>query len=230
MGLDWNPIGRPKPGHEKEFDELFKLLGDNPVRVGIVEKIRRKLRGFDRDKVSDRWFEIQISPFETLNAPRVGSDPKADEWARQKYQMLPDDEKAEKSEEQCLEEVKGYYVLELVPTCDGIPFYSNGGMGYVELFSFRAQFLVKDCAEVIGPDLLAGAYESCLAPGLASLGASLMEKAVAYAAQNDVSHVADVWRSEFDDKTPESNAHILFSAAKWCNFWSSRGHGLEADW
>lgn len=229
MGLDWNPLGRPKPGHEKEFAELFKWLGDNPANVGLIEKLRRKLRGIDREKVSDRWFEIQITPFETLNAPRVGFDPNADEWARQKYLTLPDDEKEGKSEEQSLEDVKGYYVLQLVPTCDGIPAYSNGGMGYVELFSFRGQFLVNDCAEVIG-DLLEKTYESCLAPGLASLGSSLMEKAVEYAAQHNVSHVADVRLSEFELQTPESNAHILFSAAKWCNFWSSRGHGLEAYW
>jgi hypothetical protein len=30
MGLDWNPIGKPKPGHEAEYEKLFNLLNNNP--------------------------------------------------------------------------------------------------------------------------------------------------------------------------------------------------------
>jgi hypothetical protein len=228
MGLDWNPLGRPRPGHEEEFAGLFRTLFANPVNVGLLEKLLRRLRGFDREKLSARWFEIQISPYEALDAPRVGSDPPADEWARQYYRNMPGEKKAEKTEAEFLKEMSGYYVLQLVPACDGIPMYSNGGMGYVERFSFRGQFLVNDCKDIIGSGLVEQAFQTCLAPGLASLGAALMEKAVEYAARNNVSHVADVRQPDFEEGSPEGNAHIVFSAAKWCNFWSSRGHGLEA--
>lgn len=229
MGLDWNPIGKAKRGHEEEFERLFHVLGDNPVNAGFIERLLRRLRGFDRDKTSARWFEIQVTPYETLGAPRVGRDAAADEWARTLYRNLPAEKKTQQ-EQQFLDELNGYYVLQLVPDCDGIPMYSNGGMGYVELFSFRAQFVALDCKDIVGGALLERLYRSCLAPGLASLGATLMEKAVEYAAKNNVSHVAELRRGSFEDKSAESNAHILFSAAKWCNFWSSRGHGLEAYW
>jgi hypothetical protein len=228
MGLDWNPMGRPRPGHEEEFARLFKALVEHPADAGFIEQALRRLRGFDRDKVSARWFEIQVSPYEALAAPRVGLDPAADAWARQQYQQLPDEKRSAKSESEFLKEMAGYYVLQLVPPCDGIPMYSNGGLGYVELFSFRAQFLTIDCKDIIGENLLEQAYRTCLAPGLAALGAALMAKAVEYAAMNKVSHVADVPRPEYEEGKPESNAHILFSAARWCNFWSSRGHGMEA--
>ena len=26
MGLDWQPLGKPKPGHEAEFDKLYKKI------------------------------------------------------------------------------------------------------------------------------------------------------------------------------------------------------------
>jgi hypothetical protein len=49
-----------------------------------------------------------------------------------------------------------------VPPCDGLPRYTNGSPGgYVERYSFRAQFL-QDCEEELGDDLLATAYESKL--------------------------------------------------------------------
>lgn len=47
----------------------------------------------------------------------------------------------DKTEAQFLEELKGHYVVALAPPCDGVPFYSNGSMGYVEALSFRAQFI-----------------------------------------------------------------------------------------
>ena len=41
-----------------------------------------------------------------------------------------------------VESLEGMYVVPLVAPCDGVPRYSNGTVaGYVEPFSFRAQFL-----------------------------------------------------------------------------------------
>jgi hypothetical protein len=225
MGLDWNPIGKPKPGHEVEFEKLFNLLSDNPMAGSWLEKFKQLFQRIDRDAVTKRWFEIQISPFVTVQAPQVGVDPRADEWARARYkENAPKD----KTEAQFLDELKDYYAVALAPPCDGIPYYSNGSVGYVELYSFRAQFITIDCKDIVGKALLEKCYQSCLASGLAALGAELRACASQYALKHGVSHVEAMRELDAQEGTPESNAHILFAAAKWCEYWSSRGHGLEA--
>lgn len=226
MGLDWNPIGKPKPGFELEFERVFKLMGSLPVNVGWFERLRRRLKGVDRDAIARRWREIQITPYETLQAPQVGVSGAADDWALQRYAEMPE---PKPTKDAFLEELQGYYVLDLVPPCDGIPLYSNAGMGYVEKFSFRAQFL-HHCEHIVGAQTLEKCYVSCLAPGLQALGHELRAWAVSFAAREGVSHVEHAEHADFEDKSAQSNAHILFSAARWCEFWSSRGHGLEAYW
>lgn len=225
MGLDWNPIGKPKPGHEEEFENLFRLLGDKPVSGSLFDRFKQLFHRFDRDAATKRWFEIQVSPFVTIQAPQVGFDPGADEWARARHRENP---QAVKTEAQFLEELQGYYVVALAPPCDGIPFYSNGPAGYVELYSFRAQFITNDCKDIIGDELLERCYTSCLAPGLVSLGAELRACANDYASKHGVSQVETVRELDAPEDSPESRAHILFAAARWCEYWSSRGHGLEA--
>ncbi|GAA1814510.1 hypothetical protein GCM10009682_39480 [Luedemannella flava] len=125
MGLDWNPGNKAAPGCEAEFADLFRRLTDP-----------------DGDAADDgdvqRFFAISVSAFETLNAPVVGRDPEADAWARQLRRELGRDE----SEEEFLAGMAGFAVLPLVAPCDGLPRYTNGSPGgYVEQYSFRAQFL-----------------------------------------------------------------------------------------
>lgn len=226
MGLDWNPIGKPKPGHEEEFERLFYLLRDGPVANGWFDKIKQLLRPMDRDAVTRRWFETQVSPLVTIQAPQVGHDPRADEWAKDRYKETPP---KDKTEAEFLEELNGYYVVALAPASDGIPYYSNGAAGYVEPYSFRAQFITDYCSDIVGDKLLEKCYRSCLAPGLASLGAELRACAETFASKHGISGIETVRELEADEDSLESKAHILFSAAKWCEYWSSRGHGLEAD-
>ena len=225
MGLDWNPIGKPKPGHEEEFETLFRLLNGNRMTGSFLERFKQLFHRFDREAATKRWFEIQISPFVTVRAPQVGLDPQADEWARARYREGP---KKDKTEAQFLEELKGYYVVALAPPCDGIPYYSNGAAGYVEPYSFRAQFITNDCKDIIGSELLERCYHSCLAPGLAGLGTELRSRARDYAFKHGISHVEAIRELDAPEGSPESKAHILIAAAKWCEYWSSRGHGLEA--
>lgn len=225
MGLDWNPIGKPLPGHEAEFDRLLHLLRDGKVEEPWSAKLRRAVFGFDREAATERWFAIQDSPFLTVHAPQVGRDPAADEWARARYrEQAP----ADRSEAQFLDALGGYHVVELAPPCDGIPWYSNGAAGYIERYSFRAQFIVAECGDVIAPALLEQCYESCAAPGLAALGAALRACAADHAAKHDVAVVESRRELEAAEGSPELKAHILFSAARWCEWWSSRGHGMEA--
>ena len=226
MGLDWNPLPKPKPGFEQESERLFELLGELPAKVGWFEKLRRRRKGIDRDALDRRWNEIQITPYETLQAPQVGISDAATEWALLRFAEIKDQKP---TKDEFLQEMNGYYVLDLVPKCDGIPWYSNGGMGYVEKFSFRAQFL-SSCEHIIGRDTLEKCYISCLAPGLNALGQELRTWAVSYSVREGVAQVEHIEKPDFELETAESNAHILFSAARWCEYWSSRGHGLEAYW
>ena len=74
MGLDWQPLGRPKPGHEAEFNRLFDKLMDG---VRAATRARERMRA------------IEVSPFETLGAPRIGFDEQADRWAEEQYRQRP---------------------------------------------------------------------------------------------------------------------------------------------
>jgi len=226
VGLDWNPIGKPRPGHEDEFARLFKQLGDLSVNVGWVERLRRRLVGIDRAALHRRWNEIQVTPYETVGAPRVGESAEADAWALSEYANREDQRL---SQNEFMRQLAGYYVLALVPECDGLPYYSNSPIGYVERFSFRAQCL-RDCEDVIGTSTLEKCYVSCLAPGLEALGNELRAWATSFAKWNSLQHMEFIREAQFEEKSAESKAHILFSAARWCEFWSSRGHGLEAYW
>lgn len=225
MGLDWNPLGKPRIGYEHEFEELFHVISGKPLQGGFMEKLKRIVRPVNVEAARERWFQIQISPFETVGALQVGRDPTANAWATAHYEKKPPEDK---SLDEFLESLNGYYVVALAPPCDGIPFYSNGPAGYVELFSFRAQFLTNDCQDFLGKKLVEQCYESCGTSSLAALGKELYRKASEYALLHDVSQVEHIYELEAEDGTPEAKAHIAFSAAKWCAYWSSRGHGLEA--
>ena len=225
MGLDWNPLGKPKPGFEDEFASIFQELGESS-NWSWFEKRRRRKEGRDREGLHKRWDEIQITPHETVGAPQVGSSAEADAWARKFYDEM---EPPRPSESEFWHEMQGHYVLALAPPCDGFPFYSNWTMGYVERFSFRAQFLTL-CEDIIPEASLGKCYESCLAPAFAVLAQELRDCTTSYAQANNLQHIEFVADVDSDEKSSESKAHILYSAVRWCEYWSSRGHALEADW
>lgn len=226
MGLDWNPLGRPKPGAEEEFASLFKQLGEISVNAGFFEKWRRRRRGIDRETLLARFNEIQITPYETVGAPRVGASAEADAWTRKRYEEM---DSPKPSESEFWREMDGYYVLALAPPSDGLPHYSNWPAGYCERFSFRAEFL-RDCEDILSEETFAKCYVSCLAPELATLARELRACVTSYARSNNLEHIEQESEGNFEPESPESKAHILYCAARWCEFWSSRGHGLEADW
>lgn len=209
MGLDWNPGNRPRPGHESEFFRLFDRL-----RSG--SKCRR-------EAAERRLSEISISAFETLQTPQVGSDPYADAWALQVYE----EQEPKATREEWLRQLEGFFVLDLVPECDGIPRYSNGSPGgYVESFSFRAEFL-KGTAEIIGEDLLDLAWKSMTPDEMRTCGEQLLAKAKQFADANGI----DLENLDTDNiDSIDAKLDIVVSAARWCLFWSERGHTLEAYW
>ncbi len=208
MGLDWLPGNKPQKGHEKEFENIFHLVTlNNPS---------------NKEELIKRFFQISISPYETLSAPQVGIAPEATEWAINKYKNL----KAEKPLAQWLEEMKGYYVLELLPPCDGFPRYSNSPLGYVDRYSFRGDYL-KDCEHIIGGTLIEEAIVSKLAKDFLQYGKKLQQAAEKYAKMQNIKIVPP---ADDDVDSDIAKLDILISATKWCTFWAERGHILQVDW
>jgi hypothetical protein len=206
MGLDWNPLGRSRAGHEEEFTRLFAELDGGTVS--------------DDDPRLERFREISEAPFETLGAPRVGSDPAADEWLRANLREGADFDEAKSA-------MSGYYVLDLLPESDGFPVYSNYPMYEgIDRYSFRAKFL-DDVADLLGDELMERAYTRMLAHELRAYGDALFDKAAAYARAHGVEHVERERDIEDELGTPARRAHILYSAAKWCRYWAERNHGLD---
>ena len=143
MALDWLPGNKPNKHHEEEFFRLF-------------DAYRSRTPGHLEDDELERYQEISVSAYRTLEAPQVGIDSQATEWIIELYHH----QRSDLTVDEWLREYHGFYVIPLVPPCDGVPLYSNGSPGgYVEPFSFRAQLL--DSAEhIIGTALLEEAWNS----------------------------------------------------------------------
>lgn len=121
-------------------------------------------------------------------------------------------------EDEFLAGLAGFAVLALVPPCDGLPRYTNGSPGgYVEEYSFRAQFL-HDCADELGEDLLAAAYESKLPEDLMGYGRQLIARTERLAREHGLDRVNPAGSGHH---LPEvaSVAHkvdVMHSAGRWC--------------
>jgi hypothetical protein len=215
MGLDWDPLAKPKPGHEAEFEQLFEELI-------LLESNKRSLE--------DRFVEITISSYATLQPPRIGFDGAADQWIASRYpgrslkQPLL-------TREKFVKQFHGMYVLELLPPSDGLPVYSNGGFGgHVDVHSFRGDIL-KVCQDVLEDDMIEASWGHYLARDLMDYGKRLQDRVAVFAEKNNLLDI--IGRREPPDEEdlehPAMQAHIVSSAAKWCLFWSERGHGMRAD-
>lgn len=213
MGLDLNPLGKPLPGHEDEFNRLYQELGSAPDT--------------ERQRRLDRWFEIQISPYETLGTPRIGIDKEATDFVLEHFRKQED---PDETEEEHINRFYGQYLPQLLKDCDGIPVYSNSAINAAPIYSFRGQFIVDDCADIVGQGIIDRIHTSGLDEKLTQLGYDLYEVAKHYATSQNVEFTEHIRVSDAEDKTPELNAHILFSASKWCSYWGTRGHGFEADY
>lgn len=220
MGLDWVPMNKPKPGKESEFEEI------------LCELIYREPPNFfpkEPDKISNseellrRFRDNSITAYETLNAPKIGSDESADKWAKDNFNLLNKDKLPL---ETFLESMKDYFVLDLVPACDGLPVYVSP---VLDKYAFRAKCL-DDCEKILGKKLHLQAWGSMFAKEALEYGKQIMKIAENYAKKNNCMHLKEQRiPPEKEERTPESNAHILFSAAKWLIFWAERNHGYEVD-
>ena len=224
MGLDWIPLNKAKPGKEKEFEERFLILtGKKEIELSLIDK----LTGRKEEKMkslSEAFLADAILPYDTLNPPRVGYDDKANIWAKTKFE-----DRLDKSLTlaEFMKEMNGYYALDLLPRHDGFPPYISW---QYEKHIFRAQFLINDCKDLLGADLLAEAYQSQLSKDTVNFGQRLMKLADNYAIENRLQHLKHQRElPDTEDDSPERKVHIIFSAAKWLLWWGERGHGYQAE-
>jgi hypothetical protein len=230
MGLDWNPIGRPKPGFEAEFSalerELDSLGHPSQPKPSFLKSLASAFSGRnDEDRKSaivDRMAEIILPVYEILGAPRVGSDPQADAWMI--AHVRKDDPTA--SPAAILAEHAGYHVLDLLPANPGFPVYSSWGYEGVDRYTFRAKFL-DPLEPVLGKELIAAGYEIMTPRRLEAHGEELLRKATEWA--DRIGRPGLLTRRDPPDdlESEEGGCHITASAAQWCLYWACRGHGME---
>ncbi len=222
MGLDWRPLGKPKPGFEEKFIHLYHLIqGTGKKELSFLDKLQGK-KNPSKDELLQDWFEIQIPSYETIKAPKVGRDKVADDWLKVEY------DKTDKSIsfQQYSQLHNGYYVIELAEETDGVPMYMTIGQ---DRNVFRAQFL-DDCKELIGEALYDEAWKTKLSEETLKYGEQLLTIADKVASDNNLLYLKEQRiPSESDEDNLESKIHILYSASKWLTFYGKNGHGYEAD-
>lgn len=219
MGLDWRPMGKPKPGTEARYHQLYRMLTKaEPIPVNPATN-----QPYDKDTLKEEWFSLQIPSYETIRAPRVGRDPEALEWLKSEYE----EHKPDMSLEEFIKEYEGFYVILLAPETDGVPMYVS--MGQDENV-FRGKF-IDFCEDIIGKELYDSAFETKTAEEALAYGQRLMAIADDFATKNNLLFLKDQYLvPDVEIGTVPSQAHILYSAAKWFIFYGKNGHGVEADW
>jgi hypothetical protein len=213
---------------EAEFERLLTELdsGMSARAEGLLSRVLGPRQLSEREKGArlERFHAISEAPHESLGAPRVGFDAAADEWllARLKLNGKLGDL------EQARQQMHGYHVLDLLPPCDGFPMYTNyPEYEGLDRYSFRAQFL-SDVEEIIGSDLHEQAWHRKPARDLLVYADALEGRFRPWAEGTGVlrmEHATDP--PPYGEEDPASQAHVLFSAIRWCRFWGQRGHGLE---
>ncbi|MEP1490313.1 MAG: hypothetical protein ABJK28_17975 [Algibacter sp.] len=222
MGLDMRPMGKPKKGFEKRFREIFEMIESNNIpKPSLLDKIKGK-KVHTKDELIQEWFENQIPTYETIKAPMVGKDERANLWIKEKYDVL--EEKPPLKE--FLNEHQGYYVIELAEEQDGVPVYIS--MGQDENV-FRGEFLT-DCTNLIGEELVSEAWGTKLADETLNYGNRLMVIGNEISKEHNLEYLKEQrMPPEADEDSIESKLHIIFSLAKWLTFYGKNGHGYEAD-
>lgn len=206
MGLDWCLIKtKPKEGFEDRFKVVTEMLSQMRQDEAIASpQLEAELK------------EISVSCYEAVGAPQVGHDERANEWFREKcYDPAHKDAVAGKmhheeqarywgrSFEECLEDNKGRYVMELAQQEGGIA--SVSGMVMVTNIDFRGKIL-RFC-EGLPEELINEAYEDHEA-----------EESLHYANRLEIAM----------PKVKEKHREDLQGAINWLRFWGERGFGWWA--
>lgn len=224
MGLDMRPMGKPKKGFEKRYVEIFNIVsGKEEQKLTRIEKFSgKKLKS--KEELLQEWFDNQIQSYESIKAPKVGRDEVANNWATTQYEHT----EKEKSLEDFLAELQGYYVINLAKEKDGVPVYKAFGQ---DENVFRGEFL-RSCVDLIGQELVAEAWQTKLSAETLDYGKRLMAAGDKVAGDRGLEYVKDQ-RNPPPDASSESDAarlHIVYALAKWLIFYGENGHGYQADY
>ncbi len=157
MGLDWVPLGRAQPEYEYEHRRLFEFLSGRTKDIAPFERHSAWLRfilrevGKRRKIVWERFREISILPEETLGAPRIGTDPAADEWLALMYEGSKEKRKGI-SFDKYKPRWHSYAVIQLAPGCHGVTPDFPGTLGPE---TFRAKLLGDErIVQILGQTFL----------------------------------------------------------------------------
>lgn len=222
MGLDMRPMGKPKPGFEERFYQIYRIIQGTEKQVLDFPDKHKGKRLPTKDQLLKEWFANQIHSYETIKAPMVGKDKEADDWIKNKYSQTD----KSISEAQFLKIHKGFYVIELAKESDGVPVYIAFEQ---DENVFRGQFMV-DCIDLIGEDLVNEAWETKLADATLDYGQRLMTIADRIAIENNLQFLkVQRMPPNTDIGSIESKLHIVYSLARWLVFYGKNGHGYEAD-
>ena len=211
MGLDLVVEGSARKGHELEWREILE----------------RSFRDQAKEADAARFVEISTPPYERIGAPRVGTDPAADDWIIKASGAVTPEQIAT-----VLKQYEGYYVLRLLE-CDGIPKYSHGGLyDGVDETSFRGAFL-GDCRDVLSTGHIEQAWGHKLPEEAISYGRSLLDAAEDAESRSEPSSpqlaIFSMFAPKKRDPSPipvEEQLDIVRSAGRWFIFWGERGHAI----
>ncbi|MEO0689879.1 MAG: hypothetical protein AAFY51_06195 [Pseudomonadota bacterium] len=210
MGLDLCVEGRAKSGHEAEWESIVR-------------------RSFADEELSDTEidrFELISEPaYASLNAPRVGTDPAADDWiAAQMADRMTRDE--------AIEEYAGYHALALIEN-DGLPKFTHAGLYEgVDETSFRGKWL-ESCTSILSKKMVEEAWNHRMPDEAVAYGKSLLTAAAdARNGKTQPLRKPSLLRKLFGS-VPESipldeQLVVVETAGRWFVFWGSRGHAIRA--
>lgn len=223
MGLDMVPMGKPKPGYEKRFEQIFNLLYDREQQsLTFLDKLKGK-KVLTKEQLAQEWFDIQIPSYETIGAPMVGRDAIADQWIKEMYQNTNKDI----GEAEFIKNHQGYYVIALAKHKEGIASY---GSVVQDENAFRGQLLDK-CDDLIGEKLVNEAWESKLAEEALDYGKRLFEAIDIVAKEKNMEHLKDPnYINETEVDSMETRVHFIYCLSRWLIFYGTNGHGYEADY
>jgi hypothetical protein len=220
MGLDLEPLGRAKSGHEPEWSRLTGRI-------------------YDGDELSkseiERRNEITIQPYEDIGAPCVGKDDEANQWAIR----LARSNGHPGSDGEIIRELSGHFATTLMAgRCDGVTEYSNGHIAdYVDATSFRGQLLVT-CGDILDEDTITEAWQQVFRPDEAiAYGEKLLAllRAGKPPAPPPPKKKAGLLDKLFPprpapEKAPmEMQRAIVEAAGKWFIYWGRKGHPIWAN-
>lgn len=237
MEINLNVLPRPLAGHEDEFEQLVDWIDTShwgtpqqphpyakQERAGMFG-LWRKQEVFDTDAAIARFNAISEHPGSTLNAPVVGRDGAADEWARAAVSKgwlqadNPDD---------AVKKHDGLYVYDLLPASDGFPVYSPStwDKGYDRTTLYGT--VIDAFEDQIGKELTTYLHGPLLAAELAEWAGKLRRWADDHAQTHQMQAILGCRDFLSDnDGGPETCLHIVDQAARWASFWSAKGHGAE---